>query len=324
MYTQLNIRKIHWQKQMALLEQKLARVDLNLLVSLSVLLKEKNVSRAAERLYLSQSAMSRTLQRLRDLFEDPLFHRTSTGIVPTEKAQTIEALLPDLLQRLESILQGDDFSPQSCDKHFSISLPSLASHTLFLPLVQSINNEAPTVQLSEYSANISSNKSLESGLLDFVIHIEKPNDAAFIATSLGKLSLAVFARKSHPLAIQQQVALADCFTYRFLDLNVREDSGITLTNPIDSILLKQGFKRDIQLKTSQISILVEVLKSSDTLLIAPSFFANYSPYKEQLVSVYQFEQTPSNMVELFLLQHQRTLNSAAHQWLKDKILQCSL
>ncbi len=76
---------------MVLLEQKLARIDLNLLISLSVLLKEKNVSRAAERLYLSQSAMSRTLQRLRDLFEDPLFHRTSSGIIPTEKAQAIEA-----------------------------------------------------------------------------------------------------------------------------------------------------------------------------------------------------------------------------------------
>ena len=82
---------------MALLEQKLARVDLNLLVSLSVLLKEKNVSRAAERLYLSQSAMSRTLQRLRELFDDPLFHRTASGIIPTEKAHSIEALLLSLI-----------------------------------------------------------------------------------------------------------------------------------------------------------------------------------------------------------------------------------
>ena len=309
---------------MALLEQKLARVDLNLLVSLSVLLKEKNVTRAAEQLYLSQSAMSRTLQRLRELFDDPLFHRTASGIVPTEKAQNIEVLLPDLLQKLESILHDDDFSPHTCDKHFSISLPSLTSHAIFLPLVQVINDEAPAVQLSEYSAKMSSNKSLESGFLDFAIHVERPNDAAFIATSLGKLSLSVFARKTHPLAAQHKVELADCLTYRFLELNVNEDSGAIFTNPIDSILLKQGFKRDIQLKTSQLSILVELLKSSDTLVIAPSFFVHSSAYKDELVSVYQFEQTESNMVELFLLQHQRTLNSAAHQWLKDKIVQHTL
>ena len=309
---------------MALLEQKLARVDLNLLVSLSVLLKEKNVSRAAERLYLSQSAMSRTLQRLRELFDDPLFHRTASGIVPTEKAHNIEVLLPDLLQKLESILHDDDFSPQSCDKNFSISLPSLTSHAMFLPLVQAINNEAPAVQLSEYSAKMSSKKSLESGFLDFVIDVEKPADSAFITTSLGKLTLSIFARKNHPLTGQHKVELAECLTYRFLELNVNEDSGAIFTNPIDSILLKQGFKRDVQLKTSQLSILVEWLKSSDALLIAPSFFINSSTYKEEMISIYHFEQTESNMVELFLLQHQRTVNSAAHQWLRDKILQQTL
>ena len=309
---------------MALLEQKLARVDLNLLVSLSVLLKEKNVSRAAERLFLSQSAMSRTLQRLRDLFDDPLFLRTASGIVPTEKAHSIEALLPDVLQKLESLLHDDDFSPQTCDRHFSIALPSLTSHAIFLPLVQAVNNEAPAVQLSEYSAKMSSKKSLESGFLDFAIHIEQPTDSAFIATSLGKLSLSIFARKNHPLAAQNKIELADCLSYRFLELNVNEDSSAIFTHPIDSILLKQGFKRDIQLKTSQLSILVELLNSSDTLLIAPSFFIHSATYQEELVSIYQFDQTESNTVELFLLQHQRTVNSAAHQWLRDKVLQQNL
>jgi DNA-binding transcriptional LysR family regulator len=309
---------------MALLEQKLARVDLNLLISLSVLLKEKNVSRAAERLYLSQSAMSRTLQRLRDLFEDPLFHRSSTGIVPTEKAQSIEALLPDLLQKLESILHDEDFSPQSCDKHFSISLPTLTSHAIFIPLAQSIINEAPAIQLSEYPAKLSFSKSLESGFLDFAIHIDKPNDPSLISSSLGRLSLSVFSRSQHPLTNQKKVSLADCLQYRFVELNVKEDSAMVSTNPIDSILLKQGYQRDVQLKTSQLSIALSLLKSSDTLLIAPSFFGNTSPYKDNLVNVFQFEQTEDNVVELFLLQHQRTINSAAHQWLKDKILQHSL
>jgi DNA-binding transcriptional LysR family regulator len=268
--------------------------------------------------------MSRTLQRVRELFDDPLFHRTASGIVPTEKAHNLGALLPDVLQKLESILQDDDFSPQTCDKHFSISLPSLTSHAIFLPLVQAINNEAPAVQLSEYSAKMSSKKSLESGFLDFAIQVEKPADSTLIATSLGKLSLSIFARKTHPLAAQGKVELAECRTYRFLELNVNEDSGAIFTNPIDNILLKQGFKRDVQLKASQLSILVDLLKSSDTLLIAPSFFIHSSTYKEELVSIYQFEQTESNMVELFLLQHQRTLNSVAHQWLRDKLLQQTL
>ncbi|MDG2393409.1 MAG: LysR family transcriptional regulator, partial [Thalassotalea sp.] len=74
---------------MSLVEQKLSRIDLNLLIALSVLLKEQNVSRAAELLFLSQSAMSRTLQRLREVFDDQLFIRASKGITPTVKALEI-------------------------------------------------------------------------------------------------------------------------------------------------------------------------------------------------------------------------------------------
>lgn len=305
------------------LEQKLSRVDLNLLISLSTLLKEKSVSRAAERLYLSQSAMSRTLQRLRDLFEDPLFHRTSSGIVPTEKAQNLEALLPDLLQKLESILHSETFTVQLCDKHFSLSLPTLTSHAFFLPLLRNVLQQAPNVQLSEYPAKANPYKSLESGFLDFAIHVEKPLDKAIITTPIGKISLVILARKDHPITMLEKTTLADCLTFRFLDLTVQGDSTANIINPIDSILLKRGFHRDIQLQSSQLSILLDVLTSSDSLFIAPDFLLKSTQYQQELKEVYQFEQTNSNSVELFLLQHQRTENSAAHQWLRDKILQQS-
>jgi len=205
---------------MDLLEQKLSRIDLNLLVSLSVLLKEKSVSRAAERLYLSQSAMSRTLQRLRDVFDDPLFHRTATGIIPTEKAQSIEIMLPDLLQNLENIFQQQKFDPGTCDKHFSLSIPSLMSHVFFLPLVQEVTKRAPAMQLTELPVQVSPYKALESGFFDFAIHVEEPFDTNFTVTPLGKVFPAIFAHKDHPLAKHKHVTLADCIQYRFLDLHI--------------------------------------------------------------------------------------------------------
>lgn len=69
-----------------------------------------------------------------------------------------------LEQQLDAILHDDHFSQQTCDKHFSISLPALANHAIFLPLVQAIHLEAPAVQLSEHSAMISPSRALESGL----------------------------------------------------------------------------------------------------------------------------------------------------------------
>lgn len=73
------------------------RADLNLLVAFQFLMEEKSVTRAAERLYISQPAMSKTLQRLRDLFDDPLFDRASHGLVPTSRAEALHAQLPQLL-----------------------------------------------------------------------------------------------------------------------------------------------------------------------------------------------------------------------------------
>ncbi len=68
--------------------RQIARIDLNLLIALQVLLEERNVSRAAERLYITQPAMSKTLGRLREVFDDPLFIRSSHGVRPTPKTLT--------------------------------------------------------------------------------------------------------------------------------------------------------------------------------------------------------------------------------------------
>ena len=75
--------------------RELAKIDLNLLISLQVLLEEHNVSRAAERLYITQPAMSKTLSRLRTVFNDPLFTRCSHGMQPTPRAMEIALGLPE-------------------------------------------------------------------------------------------------------------------------------------------------------------------------------------------------------------------------------------
>jgi DNA-binding transcriptional LysR family regulator len=77
--------------------QKLSRLDLNLLVALQALLEEKSVTRAAQRLFITQPAMSRVLQRLRQQLDDPLFTRTGNILVPTPKAEELQLRLPMLL-----------------------------------------------------------------------------------------------------------------------------------------------------------------------------------------------------------------------------------
>ncbi|MDO7653959.1 MAG: LysR family transcriptional regulator, partial [Porticoccus sp.] len=89
----------------------LSRIDLNLLVALQVLIEEQSVTRAAERLFITQPAMSKTLQRLRELFGDPLFVRSGRGLVPSPRAVELEKQLPLVLSSVTDLVVQSEFDP---------------------------------------------------------------------------------------------------------------------------------------------------------------------------------------------------------------------
>ena len=91
--------------------QKLSRLDLNLLVALQALLEEKSVTKAAERLFISQPAMSRVLQRLRHQLDDPLFTRTGNELIPSPKARELHFKLPTLLDNILDLVDEGKFDP---------------------------------------------------------------------------------------------------------------------------------------------------------------------------------------------------------------------
>ena len=109
---------------------QLSRVDLNLLVALHVLLEEKSVSRAAERLHVTQPAMSKTLNRLRETFDDPLFARSKRGIQPTPRAEALSSQLVNVLSDIESLLNAGEFSPNAFRGEIVIAISEYVGFTL--------------------------------------------------------------------------------------------------------------------------------------------------------------------------------------------------
>lgn len=305
---------------MNLLEQKLSRIDLNLLVSLSVLLKERNVSKAAQTLYLSQPAMSRTLQRLRDLFDDPLFYRTSTGISPTAKAARLEQMLPELLESLGHILENNEFDASTSEANFAVSIPSIIGQSMVFPLFIDLLNEAPNISWSEYPAKSNPFDLLESGTLDFAVHIAKDVHPTFISTPIGKVNPVIFARKDHPLLAIENRQLKHCMNYNFLGLIVENDSHVKFSNPVDSLLLKNGVKPKSIFRSSQMQILTDILKTTDALLIGMNSLMEAKDFSDLFAPIYSFAQNNENSIEFVLLEHQRTENSQAHRWFKEKLL----
>ena len=302
------------------IEQKLSRIDLNLLISLSVLLKEKNVSRAAASLYLSQSAMSRTLQRLRELFDDPLFHRSSRGIIPTVRAKELEQMLPDLLGSLENIIEERTFDAKTSNKSFTISVPPLLSQSITLPLVKLLAKDAPNIRIIEQPTIVAPLPLLELGSLDFSIHITPPNDDNFDALYIGQLTPVIFARTSHPLFKNKQVTIEDCLNYNFIELLIESATGAHIDNPLFELLYSGDKKKRTVLSSSQMHILLEVLNNSDSLMIANDMFLQHNDLYKKIAPIYQFELPKNKKISLYLLSHKRIRNSGAHQWLKEVMI----
>ncbi len=126
----------------------IAKVDLNLLVYLDVLLREGSVTKAANQLSITQPAMSNGLKRLRDLFKDPLLVRTSDGMTPTKRALELQPVIRDVLSRLESSIQPEtDFDPLTSDRTFRIMTSDYAESTLLLELVGRLADAAPNITL---------------------------------------------------------------------------------------------------------------------------------------------------------------------------------
>ena len=147
----------------------LARIDLNLLVILQVLLEEESVTRAASRLHVSQSALSKSLNRLRETLGDPLFLRTAHGLKPTAHAVQLGKLLPQSLQGLYQLTLPPNFTPHNSTRQFSFAMVESAYETLIPYFIGTLLERAPNLKLDSFGWNEHSIQALQQGQLDFGI-----------------------------------------------------------------------------------------------------------------------------------------------------------
>ena len=175
------------------------RIDLNLLVYLNILLKERSVSRAAEKLGITQPAMSNALRRLRDLLGDPILVRTSSGMTPTERAKMIEPLVVEALSRAELALQPvDSFDASTSTRTFRIMASDYIETTLLAPLMGRLNDIAPDVTLDVLTPSDGSFSDLERGDIDMAINRFDHLPDSFHQKSIWRDNFACLIGSEHP------------------------------------------------------------------------------------------------------------------------------
>tara|TARA_R110002073_G_scaffold14182_2_gene58526 strand:- start:186 stop:1160 length:975 start_codon:yes stop_codon:yes gene_type:complete len=167
------------------------RIDLNLLVYLDALLRERNVTQAANQLSLSQPAMSNGLRRLRELFDDPLLVRTSEGMTPTERALELEPVVREVLSKIDQAVQPRTaFEPGKANRVFRIMASDYAESTLLPSVLGKLRTLAPGLTLD----------------------IMTPSDVSFLDVERGKVDMLINRFDSMPQSFHQIHLWNDTFT----------------------------------------------------------------------------------------------------------------
>ena len=142
--------------------------DLNLLINLQVIIEEGSISRAARRMFVSQSAMSRILDRLQSMFNDELLIKTAKGYEPTPRGIVIIGELQELLPKVELLLRGRQFDPAISTEEFRVASTNFASIRVFPKLLDRLMREAPKVRI-HLSSWENGFRRLDSNSVDLVL-----------------------------------------------------------------------------------------------------------------------------------------------------------
>ena len=301
-----------------MISRRLIRTDLNLLVALQILLEERNVTRAAERLSVSQPALSKTLQKLRESFDDELFTRTAHGLVPTPRAEVLGKELPALLESVEHVLGSDDFAPETYTGNFKLLLPPILSESLLPGLMAVLDEVASGVRLITGDVTRDYQEQLKKGEIDFAAFVAFDTQRNILAEPIAAIAPRCYMRVDHPL-VEKDMGLKEFLAYPHLRLYL---SGLARQNSsmVDDVLGQYGVHRDIRLETTQFASAVGVLTCTDSLLVANAGFQEEGLYSDRIVGMELPAELQrmirnthsSNRGKMSLMRHTRASRSAPH------------
>ncbi|MCM2388424.1 LysR family transcriptional regulator [Streptomyces albipurpureus] len=315
--------------------------DLNLLEALAVLLEERHVSRAAARFHLSQSAMSRTLQRLRDTFGDELLVRAGSGYEPTPRGRQIQSELADILPRLESLLRGNPFDPATAIGNFRVQCTDHATAVLGPRIFRQVCQTAPQLTLNVTPFGDHTFPDVEQGRADLAIsgvtapkslHWETLFEEEFVclmaadhplvrgggpALAVEAGAAGVGASLADPEAVGEQraaggrLALADFLDYRHVVVAVLGDEQTM----VDRRLAELGRRRSVGLRVPFFSAAATALPGTELIATLPRQAT--AAYARD--PAYRVVEAPGELPPFpyGIAWHPRMDADPGHRWLRD-------
>ncbi|MBZ2169424.1 MULTISPECIES: LysR family transcriptional regulator [Marinobacter] len=283
-------------------------LDLRALGTFIAVLDEGSVSKAAIKLGVSQSAVSHTLDRLRQALGDPLFVKSGRGITPTRYAQQVGPHIRQILDDLQSLASGPFFTPQSAEFTFTIAANDYQRDLLLPPLVETLRREAPGIRLQVIPSGIPSADMLRKDLCDLIISPHAPEATDIMQRGLMADRMVVFYDQNVREAPKD---LAEYLQADHIALLFASGEKPALEGAMSA----RGLSRRNVVTVSNFSGLPEFLRGSDLLATAPERMSNHL-LRDFAWTPLPFEFKPFT---LLMLWHRRNQNDPAHRWLRNQV-----
>lgn len=317
---------IQWIKVKTIIHaMNLRAFDLNLLTVFDAISAEKNQSRAANRLGMSQPAMSNALARLREVLDDPLFVRTAQGMAPTvcarELAGPVRQALDLIQSGLERARRGERFDCAGSTRTFVIVVEDYGDTVIVPRLMDWLAQTAPEVKvrLRRDISGATLSKKLSDGSIDLAIQYAYPTDSDLKAVRLTDDEFVVVVREDHPL-VAESMSLTQYASLQHVAFGRLGPKGIR-NSIVDRELRRLGLVRQIALHVPGFQSMPVIVQSTNLVCTMPRRMAQPYAHGFRLKTLKMpLELPPLTLHATWSASMDR---DPAHQWFRKSIMEIS-
>ena len=290
------------------------RIGGELLAALDALLIERNVTRAAERLGMSQPALSARLARLRNIFDDRLFvpSPSGRGVIPKPRALAIAPRVTGVLKQMAALLQPSTFDHATSTRIFRIACHENPAVMLMPDLVPQLQSVAPGVRLAlVFPDKARMPELLESGEVDMFIGVRDYADEPWLGRTLFEDRFVTAQRRNHPRGSAPLSLESFCAAAHLLV----SSEGNPFSGVVDATLATGGHRRPVAVSIESYALAPTIIAASDLLCTLPSRFL------KRFADTLEIFEPPIVLpaVEISANWHLRTQDDPGHQWLRAQL-----
>lgn len=292
----------------------LRTLDLNLLLALDVLIEEASVTKAAERLNVSQSSMSYSLKRLRSLLDDPILIRTSRDMEVTPYACEISSTIRQILTDIQNtLLEREIFNPNTARANFRIASSDYVEATLGGDLIQRLMNQAPGIRIRINNLDTSIVlDALDNNTIDLFFGVDLPQKTWHVKQNLYREEFACVVNGDFS---GTEMSLDDYLERSHILVSMRDD----FEGAADRILAQQQHTRQVVWSTAHFMAVPFLIANSDRIALLPKRMAQKCANSMGLKLLPPPIDLTGFTISMFW--HQRNTNVPQHQWLRNQFME---